>query len=110
MFDLEIPCANCPFRIGQGPLYRLPPGRLTEIFDAPAFQCHKTVGHASDGSERAPQQCAGLMAVLQADGAPNQIMRVASRLGALVPERLALGEAYPGRDAARAAHGDPGQE
>lgn len=85
MFDLKRPCVNCPFRKGQGSLFQLSEDRLTEIFNAPAFQCHKTVNYddSEDGEARAgdrPQQCAGLMTVLHREKTPNQIMQVAQRL------------------------------
>jgi len=83
MFDRKRPCANCPFRTDMAHLFRLPPERLEEIRTAVAFQCHKTLGwdegRANIGGGRA-QQCAGLMAVLHAEGAPNLIMRKAAEL------------------------------
>lgn len=86
MFDLKRPCIDCPFRKGQGELFQLPLGRLSEIRRAPAFQCHKTVDYDEwdDPELRAgdrPQQCAGLMAVLVRERAENSIMQVAERLG-----------------------------
>lgn len=110
MFDLKRPCVSCPFRRGQGELFKLPPDRLDEIFDAPAFQCHKTVDyeHFEDGQLRQgdrPQQCAGLMAVLHREGQPNQIMQVAERLGAFDPDDLdPRNEAYGSMAEVRAAH------
>lgn len=110
MFDLKRPCLNCPFRRGLGSTFMLPSQRLREIFDAPAFQCHKTVDYDrfDDKEARAgdrPQQCAGLMAVLHRSGSPNQIMQVAERLtgfdaGMVDP----AGEAYGSIDEAAAAH------
>jgi hypothetical protein len=86
MFDLKRPCINCPFRKGQGQLFGLRAGRLAEIREGPAFQCHRTLRHLHDGEHwqgDRPQQCAGLMTVLARDGADNQIMQVAQRLGHL---------------------------
>ncbi len=85
MFDLKAPCKNCPFKRGMGEHFGLPEQRLSEIFSAQAFQCHKTVDyeHHDDPDLRQgikPQQCAGLMALLHAEGRPNTIMQVASRL------------------------------
>lgn len=93
MFDLKSPCANCPFRRGQGELFGLSRERIEEIIHAPAFQCHKTVDYDEfDDAEKRqgdkPQQCAGLMALLHREGMPNQIMQVAERLGALDPDHL----------------------
>lgn len=90
MFDLKRPCINCPFRKGQGSKFRLRGERLAEICNSPSFQCHKTVvyGEADDGEEShspgaKPQHCAGLAAVLHRMNWPNQIMRIAERIGSL---------------------------
>lgn len=107
MFQLTRPCKTCPFRKGQGSLFRLQPERLAEIFDAPAFQCHKTVDYSGDepGAGNRPQQCAGLMAVLRRERRDNQIMQVAERLGALDPEKLdPNGESYLSFKDVRSAH------
>lgn len=109
MFDLMSPCVNCPFRKGVGSRLQLNPKRLEGIRKAPAFQCHKTTVYFDETGDVAPgerpQQCAGLMATLHRDGRPNQIMQIASRLGALDlgaldPRR----EAYETWEAAKAAH------
>lgn len=110
MFDLKQPCVNCPFRKGQGERFLLSPARLDEIFNAPAFQCHKTVDYgASEDDGRAgdhPQQCAGLMAVLYRAQIPNQIMQVAERLGHLDLTQIdPKNEAYSSLDEALSAHG-----
>jgi hypothetical protein len=107
MFDLRSPCVSCPFRKGQGELFELHPERLEEIFEAPAFQCHKTVDYSGDepDSGSRPQQCAGLMSVLHREDQPNQIMQVGYRLGALDLDKLdPRGEAYDTIDAVREAH------
>jgi len=110
MFDLKRPCVNCPFRIGQGSRFQLHPDRLTGIFEAVAFQCHKTVDYENYDDEAAragdrPQQCAGLMAVLYRSGQDNQIMQVATRLGALDLATVDPdGTAYASIDVARRAH------
>lgn len=97
MFDLKRPCTNCPFRIGTGSKFRLHPERLEEIRTASAFQCHKTVDYSEDepGSGDRPQQCAGLMSVMNREETPNQIMRVGQRVGVLDVSALdPAGEAY----------------
>lgn len=109
MFDLKRPCVTCPFRRGQGSLFRLPPDRLTEIFRASAFQCHKTIDYEAmeDGGSHQgdhPQQCAGLMAVLHQEERHNQIMQVAERLGAFDPSKLVLSDAYSSFEEVRRAH------
>lgn len=110
MFALKRPCNNCPFRKGVGETFQLAPKRLTEIFTASAFQCHKTIDYENfeDSGLRhgsRPQQCAGLMAVLTRDERPNQIMQVAQRLGVLDPRELDPdNEAYEGCAEVRRAH------
>jgi hypothetical protein len=112
MFDLKRPCMTCPFRIGQGSRFALRRDRLREIFTSPAFQCHKGVVYGEDEEGESttapgarPQQCAGLMAVLIRAGRPNQIMRIAMRLGSLDPKALdPRNEAYLSLRAAFAAH------
>lgn len=110
MFDLKRPCVNCPFRKGQGELFQLSLERLYEIRHyATAFQCHKTIdyGHFNDPEKRQgkrPQQCAGLMAVLQRDGAANTIMQVAERCGVDLSGLDPDDEAYASWDDVIAAH------
>lgn len=86
--------------------------RLREIFEAPAFQCHKTVDYSDDrpAPGETPQQCAGLMAVLHRDRQPNQIMKVAMAFRELDPNELDPdGEAYGSMEQALAAHGKWGR-
>lgn len=83
--------------------------RLTDIFEAPAFQCHKTIDydHEDDPLKRQgdhPQQCAGLMSVLHSEGRPNQIMQIAERLDHFDPSKLCAGEAYLSMAEAIKAH------
>lgn len=109
MFDLKRPCINCPFRKGQGELFQLKAERIAEIVAASAFQCHKTVDYdAEDRDSRAgdkPQQCAGLMAILNRENRLNQIMQLGERLGALDTDQLdPRGEAYDSLAAALSAH------
>jgi hypothetical protein len=87
MFDLKRPCENCPFKRGHGENFLLGRERVRQIVEATAFQCHKTLvfDYDEDGLETRsqgehPQQCASLMALLQREGQPNQIMQVAQRL------------------------------
>lgn len=98
MFKLKRPCANCPFKKGNGENFRLRYDRLEEIRNASAFQCHKTVTYNVDGTSAPgdkPQQCAGLMAVLHREGKPSTIMQVGQRLSPFDPGQLDPdGEAY----------------
>jgi hypothetical protein len=93
MFDLVRPCVTCPFRKGRGSVFQLRAERLTEIREAPAFQCHKTIDYDAweTGDNKTgdrPQQCAGLMAVLHREKQDNQIMQIAERFGHLIPAKL----------------------
>lgn len=107
MFKLTRPCANCPFRLGQGELFAMREKRIIEIIEGTAFQCHKTVDydHFDEGrSGDKPQQCAGLMSLLHQAGQPNQIMQVGERLGHFDPDRLDHSEVYPSIRACLKAH------
>lgn len=110
MFDLKRPCTNCPFKRGNGTKFTLSPDRLEEIKTANAFQCHKTVDYSEIGDPKKrqgdrPQQCAGLMAVLNYESELNQIMQVAVRLNALVLSDIdPRNEAYSSWDQVMTAH------
>lgn len=84
MFRLKKPCDNCPFVMSAKNMFGLTRGRLTDIFEAPAFQCHKTVDYSSDDEEGRsgdkPAQCAGLIALHYKEQKMNQITQVAVRL------------------------------
>lgn len=97
MFDLKKPCKDCPFRVGKGERFQLSPERITEIFEAPAFQCHKTL-------EGRPQQCAGLISVQHKIGRPNQITQVATRFTSYDPAALVSTDTYDTLEAVREAH------
>ena len=109
MFRQIAPCGCCPFRRGNGEMYRLNRRRLMEAVVAVAFQCHATLqvdetGSLSKGDK--PQQCAGMMTLLRAIGRENQIMQIGERLGALQPDRLDPGDvAYKTLKEVFAAHG-----
>lgn len=109
MFKLTRPCANCPFRKGVGENFMLHRERLTEIFEAVAFQCHKTVDYSTDDERpqpgEKPQQCAGLMSLLHREDRPNQIMQVGERLGHFHPDRLEHDAVYETIADAVRAHG-----
>jgi hypothetical protein len=108
MFRLKRPCANCPFRKGQGAYFALNRQRLEEIRKAPAFQCHKTVDYSDDEGPAPgdkPQQCAGLLAVLRNSKRLNAIGQIADRLGYLNLEELdPQNEAYENWTQACADH------
>jgi Family of unknown function (DUF6283) len=87
-YALRRPCPKCPFRTDvPGYLRR---DRAAEIARAIAggseFACHQTTEYSDEtddmeATERS-QFCAGALIVMEHEGAPNQIMRVAERFGA----------------------------
>lgn len=105
MFDLRKPCVNCPFRKSQGPLFRLPAERITDIFEATAFECHKTTGVV--GPKREPQQCAGLIALLHKEQSSNAIMRAAMILTGYDPGTVDGSEVYDSFTECLAGHAQP---
>ncbi|MFS0815372.1 hypothetical protein ABC382_00190 [Lysinibacillus sp. 1P01SD] len=86
-FDLRKPCQDCPFVKGSSTNISLAEGRIKGIIDDityedTSFTCHKTLGY--DGKKVPQQHCAGAMIYLErigAEGRPNQIMRIAERMG-----------------------------
>lgn len=91
-FELRTPCKDCPFRTDVTPY--LTRARVREITDAitegqATFSCHKLNDLVEDEEtgeedvvegERA-QHCAGAMIMLERLGRPNQMMRIAERVG-----------------------------
>jgi hypothetical protein len=93
-FDLVRPCKHCPFRTDTPPF--LNPSRVWEIGLAitdgdSTFACHKTVEHDEDG-EHIPkgdeQHCAGAAILLMKLEMPNQMMRIAERIGMFDSSKL----------------------
>jgi len=94
------PCENCPFRTDVTPYLRR--DRAEEISDAlregGEFSCHKTVDYDGDGEDdegnitgretKQEQFCAGALIMLEKSSGPNQMMRVAQRLGMYDPSKL----------------------
>ena len=84
-FNLRKPCGNCPFRTDR-PHQKgwLGKDRARGIAEQQGtFPCHKTTS-ATLGDRHNPskeQQCAGMLIMLEHMGRPNQIMRIAERLG-----------------------------
>jgi hypothetical protein len=94
----------------MAPFFMLLPARLDEIVAASAFQCHKTVDYeqladSAPQQGKKPQQCAGLMAVLHAEGAPNQIMQVAQRLAGFDAGKIETEDTFGSLAEVYAAHG-----
>ena len=92
--DLTRPCDDCPFLRKGG--IRLHLSRISEIAKTDGFfLCHKTVTDCDAEDEERPRtgrdnekMCAGLMILREKIEHPNQMMRIAERLGMYNPERL----------------------
>ena len=84
-FDMTKPCNNCPFLLDVN--FPLSPARAedicTELLKGKTFQCHKTLDYACNkpAEQNQPQHCAGAAIFLEKQNAPNQLMRIAERLG-----------------------------
>lgn len=86
-FNLKKPCKDCPFRTDNGFMLTVP--RVREISESllrgESFPCHKTTRHDDEGDycpdSGREMHCAGAMIMLERMERPNQIMRVAERLG-----------------------------
>ena len=86
-YDLTEPCPQCPFRTDIEPFLRYE--RVIELKEAllyrqGTFSCHKTNTHDEDGEAIETddsKHCAGAMILLEKLEKPNQMMRIAERLG-----------------------------
>ena len=102
MFDLKKPCVDCPFRRSNAANYGSPVRRLREIIAGPAFECHHTTGIA--GEKKSPQQCAGLIAMLETESFHNKITRVAMILIQYDPRLIDNTDTFKTIDQCIAAH------
>lgn len=88
-FDLKRPCAHCPFRCDIRPF--LTAERVEGIEESlvrSTFACHETTEYVEDdegGGDLAAtadsQHCAGALILMEKEGRPSQMMRIAERLG-----------------------------
>lgn len=97
-FNLKRPCAHCPFR-NDRPGF-LSKGRARSIKDSivdrqETFPCHKTTvlieeddGESDMVVTAKSEHCAGATILLEKIGRPNQLMRIAGRMGIYDPEKL----------------------
>ncbi|WP_103109486.1 hypothetical protein [Brevibacillus reuszeri] len=80
-FDLYKPCKDCPFIKGSATNITLAEGRLDEIKrdieNDMSFICHKSLSLPKNEQ----QHCAGALIYLERQDNPNQMMRIAERLG-----------------------------
>lgn len=95
-FELKRPCPKCPFRKDCQPQW-LGRARAAEIADAllggtpgRTFACHETTHHDDESGEHVQrpdeQHCVGALLLVESEGAANQMIQVAERLGLFDPE------------------------
>jgi len=88
MFKRKKPCKTCPFRTNEEGVRYLGQKRAEEITDTllgdETFTCHDDLGLTI--MER--QHCVGAMLMLEKQQQPNQMMRIAGRLGEYKPDEL----------------------
>lgn len=101
MFKYKAPCDNCPFRRSKARSFRLGEERVREIFNAEAFECHKTVY-----SRASPQQCVGLIALQGSEGQYNTITQVAMRLIGYNPSGIDTSDTFTSLAEAVQAHSE----
>lgn len=90
-YDLTKPCKDCPFLNEKLGMFFSSGERAQDIVDGVRegmFPCHKTTTWDEDSEGetvqvRTPttQACAGAMIALEHGGEPNQMMRIAERVG-----------------------------
>ena len=80
-YDCTKPCANCPFRTDVRPYIH--PSRVEEIRDSDApFSCHKTTTEKGRSNNHPDaQHCAGNLILKEKEEQPDQMMRIAERIG-----------------------------
>lgn len=92
-FNLKKPCKDCPFIVGSSTNTTLAEGRLAgiveDIQNDMSFTCHKTLEKQKPDQEH----CAGAMIFLERQDRPNQMMRIAERIG--IYDRHALDMEFP---------------
>jgi hypothetical protein len=79
-YDLKKPCKDCPFITTT--FFSFPKARIDEMLSDGSFSCHKTTtqkGRSNDHKEA--QSCAGRMILLEREQRPDQMMRIAERIG-----------------------------
>lgn len=92
-YDMVRPCAHCPFRNDIRPfLTQASAARIARsLLSDKTFSCHETINYeAMDDDDEdcgwhvpGPNErhCAGAMIILERQDNPNQMMRIAERLG-----------------------------
>lgn len=94
-YDLVRPCPHCPFRTDIPGYLRPERARqiARDVASGAEFPCHQTTEHDDDGDAHAvadSQMCAGATIAMMKGGGPNQILRIAERVGMWDPEKMDL--------------------
>lgn len=94
-YALTTPCKHCPFRTDMHVFltHDRAKGIAEVLRDSGSFHCHKTVTHDEEGGVEhsgQEQQCAGALILMENDGTPGQVVRVAERLGLYSTSRMDL--------------------
>lgn len=79
-YTMTTPCKDCPFTMSKK---QFSDRRLKE-FASGSFPCHKTAELNEESGYEATNKsvhCAGALIYLEKRNAPNQMMRIAERLG-----------------------------
>lgn len=117
-FDLKRPCVDCPFLRDKAFLTRARARSIaTDVLVAgKTFSCHKTLDYSNADDDGGPadtkhtQHCAGALIMCEKAGRPNQMMRIAERLGMYDASKLDLtAEVYRNPADMAAGHGRPRQ-
>jgi hypothetical protein len=85
-YDLKRPCIDCPFLRGKAFLRSARARQIATdvLVRGQTFSCHKTLDYSGEGEPRDTkhtQHCAGALIMCENAGRPNQMMRIAERLG-----------------------------
>jgi hypothetical protein len=83
-YTMTTPCAECPFLKSMARGFTIK--RLREFADEGAFPCHKACDADDDSGEFVARDdntpaCAGALIFNEKRNRPNQMMRIAERLG-----------------------------
>ena len=77
-YDLNSPCAQCPFRSDIEPYVH---SERVEGFIGEEFSCHKTTTAKNRGNDHPEaQHCAGALILQEKMKQPHQMMRIMERL------------------------------
>lgn len=92
-FNMKKACKECPFLKGSSTNVTLAKGRIEGIVhdmlhNDSSFICHKTLDKPSMEQEH----CAGALAYLEKRNRPNQMMRIAERIGTYDKDKVVIPE------------------